>query len=94
MAVSAQVTPHGSLPSSRRCVFAKLDALGRSTRDGVAISDEMLVSLAAVRALAEFEFLNATFAVNNSSCTARSISSRSIGCDDGMLVRSSTRPRG
>jgi len=86
-------TPHGFVAiEADGAVFAKLDALGRSTRDGVAISDEMLVSLAAVRALAEFEFLNATFGVNNSSCTARSISVlvRSVA-DDGMLYRSSTR---
>ena len=52
MAVSAQVTPHGFVAiEADGAVFAKLDALGRSTRDGVAITDEMLVSLAAVRAL-------------------------------------------
>jgi len=42
-------------------IFGELERVGRTTRDGVLISDEMVVSLAAVRALAEFEFLNATY---------------------------------
>jgi pyruvate/2-oxoglutarate dehydrogenase complex dihydrolipoamide acyltransferase (E2) component len=88
MAVSAQVTPHGFVAiETDGAVFAKLDALGRSTRDGVAISDEMLVSLAAVRALAEFEFLNATF-TGEELVVHRTVSLglvRSVA-DDGMLV--------
>ena len=88
MAVSAQVTPHGFVAiEADGAVFAKLDALGRSTRDGVAISDEMLVSLAAVRALAEFEFLNATFA-GEELVVHRTVNLglvRSVA-DDGMLV--------
>jgi pyruvate dehydrogenase E2 component (dihydrolipoamide acetyltransferase) len=88
MAVSAQVTPHGFVAiEADGAVFAKLDALGRSTRDGVAISDEMLVSLAAVRALAEFEFLNATFA-GEQLVVHRTVNLglvRSVA-DDGMLV--------
>jgi pyruvate dehydrogenase E2 component (dihydrolipoamide acetyltransferase) len=88
MAVSAQVTPHGFVAIEvDGAVFAKLDALGRSTRDGVAVSDEMLVSLAAVRALAEFEFLNATF-TGESLVVHRTVNLglvRSVA-DDGMLV--------
>src|SRR5579863_4026997 len=88
MAVSAQVTPHGFVAiEADGAVFAKLDALGRSTRDGVAISDEMLVSLAAVRALAEFEFLNATF-TGEELVVHRTVNLglvRSVA-DDGMLV--------
>jgi len=88
MAVSAQVTPHGFVAIEvDGAVFAKLDALGRSTRDGVAVSDEMLVSLAAVRALAEFEFLNATF-TGEELVVHRTVNLglvRSIA-DDGMLV--------
>lgn len=88
MAVSAQVTPHGFVAiEADGAVFAKLDALGRSTRDGVAITDEMLVSLAAVRALAEFEFLNATF-TGEELVVHRTVSLglvRSVA-EDGMLV--------
>ncbi len=88
MAVSAQVTPHGFVAIEvDGAVFAKLDALGRSTRDGVAVSDEMLVSLAAVRALAEFEFLNATF-TGEELVVHRTVNLglvRSVA-DDGMLV--------
>jgi 2-oxoglutarate dehydrogenase E2 component (dihydrolipoamide succinyltransferase) len=88
MAVSAQVTPHGFVAIEvDGAVFAKLDALGRSTHDGVAITDEMLVSLAAVRALAEFEILNATF-TGEELVVHRTVSLglvRSVA-DDGMLV--------
>jgi 2-oxoglutarate dehydrogenase E2 component (dihydrolipoamide succinyltransferase) len=88
MAVSAQVTPHGFVAiEADGGVFAELDALGRSTRDGVAITDEMLVSLAAVRALAEFEFLNATF-TGEDLVVHRTVNLglvRSVA-DDGMLV--------
>ena len=88
MAVSSQVTPHGFVAiEADGAVFAKLDVLGRETRDGVAISDEMLVSLAAVRALAEFEFLNATF-TGEDLVVHRTVNLglvRSVA-DDGMLV--------
>jgi 2-oxoglutarate dehydrogenase E2 component (dihydrolipoamide succinyltransferase) len=88
MAVSAQVTPHGFVAIEvDGAVFAKLDALGRSTQDGVAITDEMLVSLAAVRALAEFEYLNATF-TGEELVVHRTVNLglvRSVA-DDGMLV--------
>ncbi len=88
MAVSAQVTPHGFVAvEADGAVFAKLDTLGRSTRDGVAITDEMLVSLAAVRALAEFEFLNATF-TGEDLVVHRTVNLglvRSVS-EDGMLV--------
>ena len=88
MAVSAQVTPHGFVAiEADGAVFAKLEVLGRATRDGVAISDEMLVSLAAVRALAEFEFLNATY-TGEDLVVHRTVNLglvRSVA-DDGMLV--------
>jgi 2-oxoglutarate dehydrogenase E2 component (dihydrolipoamide succinyltransferase) len=88
MAVSAQVTPHGFVAiEARGDVFVELDALGRTTRDGVAITDEMLVSLAAVRALAEFEFLNATF-TGEDLVVHRTVNLglvRSVA-EDGMLV--------
>jgi pyruvate/2-oxoglutarate dehydrogenase complex dihydrolipoamide acyltransferase (E2) component len=88
MAVSAQVTPHGFVAiEANGAVFAKLDALGRTTRDGISISDEMLVSVAAVRALGEFEFLNATFG-NDELVVHRSVNLGFVRAvdDDGMLV--------
>ena len=63
MSESSHVAPHGFVAVEvDGAVFADLDALGRVTRDGIAVSDEMVIGLAAVRALAEFDFLNATFA--------------------------------
>jgi 2-oxoglutarate dehydrogenase E2 component (dihydrolipoamide succinyltransferase) len=68
-------------------VFAELEVLGRSTRDGIAITDEMLVSLAAVRALAEFESLNATF-TGEDLVVHRTVNLGLVRAvaDDGMLV--------
>jgi pyruvate dehydrogenase E2 component (dihydrolipoamide acetyltransferase) len=63
MSVSAQSAPHGFVAvEANGDIFDELDAMGRKTRDGIQISDEMVVGLAAVRALGEYEFLNATFA--------------------------------
>ncbi len=63
MTLSSQSTPHGFVAIEvDASIFDHLDALGRHTRDGVEISDQMVMGLAAVRALGEFEFLNATFA--------------------------------
>lgn len=62
MSHSSQSTPHGFVALEvDGALFGELDAVGRVTRDGAPVSDEMVVSLAAVRALGEFEFLNATF---------------------------------
>jgi pyruvate dehydrogenase E2 component (dihydrolipoamide acetyltransferase) len=88
MAASAQVTPHGFVAiEADGAVFAKLDELGRTTRDGVRISDEMLVSLAAVRALAEFEFLNSTYS-DEELVVHRTVNLGFVRAvdDDGMLV--------
>ena len=88
MAVSAQVTPHGFVAiEADGAIFAKLDAFGRTTRDGITISDEMLVSVAAVRALGEFEFLNATYS-DDELVVHRSVNLGFIRAvdDDGMLV--------
>jgi 2-oxoglutarate dehydrogenase E2 component (dihydrolipoamide succinyltransferase) len=63
MSVSAQSAPHGFVAiEADGAIFDALDSLGRATRDGVHVTDEMVVGLAAVRALGEYEFLNATFA--------------------------------
>ena len=61
MVESVRTSPHGFVAVEvDASVFAKLDAVGRTTSDGTPISDEALVALAAVRALAEFDFFNAT----------------------------------
>ena len=58
---SAQVCPQGFVAIEvDGSVVARLDALGRTTREGVPVADETVVALAAVRALGEFEFLNAS----------------------------------
>ena len=63
LTVSAATTPVGFVAVEVNvAVLDDVDRLGRVTRDGVAITDEMVITLAAVRALSEFELLNATFA--------------------------------
>lgn len=88
LSVSAQSTPHGFVAIEVDGeVFADLERLNRTTRDGVAITDEMVVGLAAVRALGEFEFLNATF-MGDELIVHRTVSlgfMRHVA-DDGMLV--------
>ena len=88
MAVSAQSTPHGFVAiEADGAVFSQLDAIGRETAEGYRISDEMLVSLAAVRALAEFEILNASFD-GDQLIVHRTVNlgyMRAVA-DDGMLV--------
>jgi pyruvate dehydrogenase E2 component (dihydrolipoamide acetyltransferase) len=88
MAVSIQTSPHGFVAIEVNAnIFATLDAIGDVTRDGFTISDEMLVSLAAVRALAEFEYLNASFD-GEGLVVHRSVNLGFVRAvaDDGMLV--------
>ena len=62
MVVSSQSTPHGFVAIEVDAdIFAKLAKKGRESKDGITITDEMVVGLAAVRALSDFEYLNATF---------------------------------
>jgi len=62
MVVSTQGIPHGFVAVEvDGGVFAELDRLGRDTIDGYQVTDEMVVGLAAVRALAEFGYLNASY---------------------------------
>jgi 2-oxoglutarate dehydrogenase E2 component (dihydrolipoamide succinyltransferase) len=88
LSASAQSTPHGFVAIEiDGAVFGELDRVGRATRDGVAITDEMVVSLAAVRALAEFDYLNATFQ-GEELVVHRTVNlgfMRHVA-DDGMLV--------
>ena len=88
MTLSTQSTPHGFVAIEvDGTVFTRLDEVGRVTRDGIALTDEMVVALAAVRALGEFEFLNATFA-GEELVVHRTVNlgfMREV-MDDGMLV--------
>ena len=88
MSVSVLTTPHGFVAVELDAsVFDELDAQGRETREGYAITDEAVVTIAAVRALGEFEFLNATF-TNDQLTQHRTVSvgfTRHVA-DDGMLV--------
>ncbi len=88
MSVSILSAPHGFIAVEVDAgVFDDVDALGRETRDGFAITHESVITVAAVRALAEFEFLNATFA-DDQLTVHRTISvgfTRHVE-DDGMLV--------
>ena len=88
MAASLQSTPHGFVAVEvDGTVFRDLEARGRVTRDGVEVSDEMLVGLAAVRALGEFGFLNATYA-GDELVVHRTVNLgfTRVLADDGMLV--------
>lgn len=88
MSVSAQSAPHGFVAvEADGEIFGELEALGRATRDGVHITDEMLVGLAAVRALGEYEFLNATFA-GDELLVHRTVNLGfvRVADNDGMLV--------
>ncbi len=88
MSVSVLSAPHGFVAVEvDTSVMDRVDELGRVSADGYAITDESVITVAAVRALAEFEFLNATF--NQDQLTLhRTISvgfTRHVD-DDGMLV--------
>ena len=88
MSVSVLTAPHGFVAVEVDArVFDDLDAVDRRSADGFAITDESVVTVAAVRALAEFEFLNATFA-DDGVTLHRTISvglTRHVA-DGGMLV--------
>ncbi|MCU1363711.1 MAG: dihydrolipoamide acyltransferase [Acidimicrobiaceae bacterium] len=88
MSVSSQSTPHGFVAVEvDGSIFGELERLKRVTRDGERITDEMVVSLAAVRALAEFELLNATFS-GDELVLHRTVNLGIVRgvAEDGMLV--------
>ncbi len=88
MSVSVLSTPHGFVAVEVDAgVFDELDEVGRETREGYVITDESVITVAAVRALAEFEYLNATY-TNDQLTLHRTISvgfTRHVEAD-GMLV--------
>jgi pyruvate dehydrogenase E2 component (dihydrolipoyllysine-residue acetyltransferase) len=88
MSVSSQSTPHGFVAIDvDGSIFGELERLNRVTRDGEPITDEMVVSLAAVRALAEYELLNATFS-GDELVLHRTVNLGIVRgvAEDGMLV--------
>ena len=87
MAASALSAPHGYVAVEvDGAVFDRLDGAGRVTRDGVAVADEVMVAVAAVRALGEFEFLNASVDGDN-LVVHRSVNIGFVrAAVDGMLV--------
>jgi 2-oxoglutarate dehydrogenase E2 component (dihydrolipoamide succinyltransferase) len=88
MSVSTLSAPHGFVAVELDAsVIDDLDAQGRETREGFTISDESVITVAAVRALAEFEYLNATY-VDDQLTVHRTVNvgfTRHVD-DDGMLV--------
>ncbi len=87
MAASALSAPHGYVALEvDGAVFDRLDEAGRVTRDGVSVVDEVMVAVAAVRALGEFEFLNASVDGEN-LVVHRSVNIGFVrAAVDGMLV--------
>ncbi len=88
MVASLQSTPHGFVAVEvDGAVFDSLSAFEGVTRDGIVITSEMVVGLAAVRALREFEFLNATYS-DEQLTIHRTVNlglTRPVA-DEGMLV--------
>lgn len=88
MSVSSQSVPHGFVVAEfDASIFERLREHGASTRDGVSVNEEIVVTVAAVRALGEFEFLNATF--DDEVLTVhRSVNVGVVRAlpDDGMLI--------
>ncbi|HEV2426966.1 MAG TPA: dihydrolipoamide acetyltransferase family protein [Acidimicrobiales bacterium] len=87
LAAAARVVPHGFVAvEADASVLDDLDAVGGVTRDDVPVPDEVVVTLAAVRALGEFESLNATFE-DDTLEIHRSINVGFVrAADDAMLV--------
>jgi 2-oxoglutarate dehydrogenase E2 component (dihydrolipoamide succinyltransferase) len=88
MSVSSLSAPHGFVAIEvDAALFDQVDAAGRETSDGFALTDEVVVGLAAVRALSEFEVLNA-FYLDEELVLQRTVNvgfTRHVEAD-GMLV--------
>jgi len=88
MSVAAQSIPHGYVAIEiDASIFDAVAAAGGETSDGYAITPEVLVTLAGVRALSEFEHLNAYF-LDDELVLQRTVNvgvARHVA-DDGMLI--------
>jgi pyruvate dehydrogenase E2 component (dihydrolipoamide acetyltransferase) len=87
MSASVAVAPHAFVAiEADGSAIARLEALGGTTRDGVVIEAATVVAVAVVRALGEFELLNATMA-DEGLVVHRGVNlGLVLGLDDGMLV--------
>jgi pyruvate dehydrogenase E2 component (dihydrolipoamide acetyltransferase) len=87
MSASVATAPHAFVAvAADASALARLEALGGTTRDGVAIESSTVVAVAVVRALGEFELLNATMA-DEGLVVHRGVNlGLVLGLDDGMLV--------
>lgn len=88
MTVSALTAPHGFVAVEvDAAIFDVVTELGAESSEGFALSEEVVLGLAAVRALGEFEFLNAFF-TDDQLTVQRTVNvgfTRHVE-DDGMLV--------
>ena len=88
MSLSNASVPHGFVVGEfDASVFDRLETHGAKTRDDVPVSEEIVIMAAAVRALGEFEFLNATFEGDVLS-VHRSVNVGVVRAlrEDGMLI--------
>ncbi len=87
MSASVATAPHAFVAiEADASALARLEALGGTTRDGVAIESSTVVAVAVVRALGEFELLNATMADEGLIVHHGVNLGLVLGLDDGMLV--------
>jgi pyruvate dehydrogenase E2 component (dihydrolipoamide acetyltransferase) len=87
MSASVAVAPHAFVAvEADGSAIARLEALGGTTRDGIAIESSTVVAVAVVRALGEYELLNATMS-DEGLVVHRGVNlGLVLGLDDGMLV--------
>jgi pyruvate dehydrogenase E2 component (dihydrolipoyllysine-residue acetyltransferase) len=87
MAASVAVSPHAFVAvDADASAIVRLEALGGVTRDEVAVDASTVVAVAVVRALGEFEQLNATLADQGLIVHHGVNLGIVLGVDDGMLV--------
>jgi pyruvate dehydrogenase E2 component (dihydrolipoamide acetyltransferase) len=87
MSASVAESPHAFVAvEADATALARLRELGGATRDGVAIEPTTVVAVAMVRALGEFELLNATLTDEGLLVHHGVNLGIVLGLDDGMLV--------
>lgn len=87
MTASVAASPHAFVAiEADAAALARLDELGGVSRDGTAIEPSTVVAVAMVRALGEFELLNATLTEEGLLVHHGVNLGIVLGLDDGMLV--------
>lgn len=87
MTASVAVSPHAFVAvEADAAALARIEALGNVTRDGVVVEASTVVAVAVVRALGEFELLNATLADEGLVVHHGVNLGIVLGVEDGMLV--------